>query len=193
MSGAPIYALASGGTRGASGFDPVAGVPRTPLRVAPEARSFCTTASRLRETTNLHARAPAANEHPGAGVWAPTSRSPMSVVAATSHEDARLRYARVHRRRPLPRLGLLGARLVQMQIVDSAEYLTEAEGNAIETEDRPPGAAATCSTATASCSWTTRRRSAVTVSARYFDRESKLPLVAELAMRAAGAAGEEVR
>ncbi|OZC02165.1 penicillin-binding protein 2 [Rubricoccus marinus] len=101
----------------------------------------------------------------------------MSVVAATSHEDARLR-ARVFTIAVLVLVSFLGARLVQMQLVDRAEYLTEAEGNAIEEKIVRPargyvfdrnGILLVDNEATL----------AVTVSARYFD-VSKLPLVSEL-------------
>ncbi len=101
----------------------------------------------------------------------------MSVVSATSHEDARLR-ARVFTIAVLFLVSFLGARLVQMQLVDREDYLSEAEGNAIEQNIIRPargyvfdrnGILLVDNQATL----------AVTVSARYFDR-GNLPLIAEL-------------
>lgn len=102
-----------------------------------------------------------------------------SVLATTSSADARLRY-RVFASVVLVLFGLLTARLAQMQLFDSERYMTEAAGNAIETKIVRPargyiydrnGVLLVDNETTLS----------VTVAARYFD-ESKLPLIAELAM-----------
>ena len=101
-----------------------------------------------------------------------------TVLAATSREEARARY-RVFSAVVLLLVGLLGARLAQMQLVDRQQYATEAEGNAVETKIVRPargyvfdrnGILLVDNETTLS----------VTVSPRYFD-EGQLPLVAELA------------
>lgn len=103
-----------------------------------------------------------------------------TVLAQTARDDARLRY-RVFSVLVLGLVAFLGARLVQMQIVDREQYATEAEGNAIETKIVRPargyvfdrnGILLVDNETTVS----------VTVAPRYFD-EADLPLVAELAMR----------
>ncbi|GAB5535972.1 MAG: penicillin-binding protein 2 [Rubricoccaceae bacterium] len=102
-----------------------------------------------------------------------------SVLATTSSADARLRY-RVFAGLVLLLFGLLTVRLAQMQLIDSERYMSEAAGNAIETKIIRPargyiydrnGVLLVDNQTTLS----------VTVAARYFD-ESKLPLIAELAM-----------
>ena len=101
----------------------------------------------------------------------------MSVAAAASHEDARLRF-RIFTIGVLVLVSFLGARLVQMQILDRAEYLTEAEGNAIEQKIVRP-ARGYIYDRNGRLIVDNQATLAVTVSARYFDA-SKLPLVAEL-------------
>jgi len=102
-----------------------------------------------------------------------------SVLATTSSADARLRY-RVFAGLVFVLFGLLTARLAQMQLIDSERYMSEAAGNAIETQIIRPargyiydrnGVLLVDNETTLS----------VTVAARYFD-ESKLPIIAELAM-----------
>ena len=102
-----------------------------------------------------------------------------SVLATTSSADARLRY-RVFASIVFILFGLLTARLAQMQLFDNERYMTEATGNAIETRIIRPargyiydrnGVLLVDNETTLS----------VTVAARYFD-ESRLPLIAELAM-----------
>ena len=102
-----------------------------------------------------------------------------SLLASSSSADARLRY-RVFAGLVLVLFGILTARLAQMQIFDSERYMSEAAGNAIETKIIRPargyvydrnGVLLVDNETTLS----------VTVAARYFD-ESKLPLIAELAM-----------
>ena len=102
----------------------------------------------------------------------------MPTLATTARDDARLRF-RVFAALVVGVVAFLGARLVQMQIVDREEYATEAEGNAIETKIVRPargyifdrnGILMVDNETTVS----------VTVAPRYFD-EADLPLVAELA------------
>ena len=102
----------------------------------------------------------------------------MPTLATTARDDARLRF-RVFSALVLGVVAFLGARLVQMQIVNQEEYATEAEGNAIETKIVRPargyifdrnGILMVDNETTVS----------VTVAPRYFD-EADLPLVAELA------------
>ncbi|WP_412070127.1 penicillin-binding protein 2 [Rubrivirga sp. IMCC43871] len=101
-----------------------------------------------------------------------------TVLAQTARDDARLRF-RVFSAFVIGLIVFLGARLVQMQIVDREQYTTEAEGNAIETKIVRPargyvfdrnGILLVDNETTVS----------VTVAPRYFD-EADLPLVAELA------------
>ena len=101
-----------------------------------------------------------------------------TVLATTAKDDARLRF-RIFTGIVVGIVAFLGARLVQMQIVDREQYATEAEGNAIETKIVRPargyifdrnGVLLVDNETTVS----------VTVSPRYFD-EADLPLVAELA------------
>ncbi|WP_412062174.1 penicillin-binding protein 2 [Rubrivirga sp. IMCC45206] len=103
-----------------------------------------------------------------------------TVLAQTARDDARLRF-RVFSALVIGLIVFLGARLVQMQIVDREQYTTEAEGNAIETKIVRPargyvydrnGILLVDNETTVS----------VTVAPRYFD-EADLPLVAELAGR----------
>jgi len=103
-----------------------------------------------------------------------------TILAQTARDDARLRY-RVFSVLVIGLVVFLGARLVQMQIVDREQYATEAEGNAIETKIVRPargyifdrnGVLLVDNETTVS----------VTVAPRYFD-EADLPLIAELAMR----------
>ena len=102
----------------------------------------------------------------------------MPTLATTAKDDARLRF-RVFSALVLGVVAFLGARLVQMQIVNQEEYASEAEGNAIETKIVRPargyifdrnGILMVDNETTVS----------VTVAPRYFD-EADLPLVAELA------------
>ena len=103
-----------------------------------------------------------------------------TVLATTARDDARLRF-RIFSVLVIGVVAFLGARLVQMQIVDQEQYATEADGNAIETKIVRPargyifdrnGILLVDNETTVS----------VTVTPRYFD-ESTLPLVAELAGR----------
>ena len=101
----------------------------------------------------------------------------MSVVSAASHDEARLRL-RVFTIAVLGLVVFLGARLVQMQILDRAQYLTEAEGNAIEENIVRP-ARGYVFDRNGQLLVDNETTLAVTVSARYFDAD-RLPLVAEL-------------
>ncbi len=102
------------------------------------------------------------------------------MLAVTAREDARVRF-RIFSAIVVALLGFLSARLVQMQIVDQAQYADEADGNAIATRIIRPargyifdrnGVLLVDNETTLS----------VTVTPRYFD-EADLPLVAELAGR----------
>ncbi|MDT7856195.1 penicillin-binding protein 2 [Rubrivirga sp. S365] len=104
----------------------------------------------------------------------------MPTLAATARDDAQVRY-RIFSVVVLAVLAFLAARLVQMQLLDTEQYATEAEGNAIETKIVRPargyiydrnGVLLVDNETTLS----------VTVAPRYFD-EADLPLVAELAGR----------
>lgn len=101
----------------------------------------------------------------------------MSVVATTSHEEARLRF-RVFTVAVLALVAFLGVRLVQMQIVDRDEYVTAAEGNAIEENIVRP-ARGYVYDRNGVLLVDNKTTLTVTVSARYFDR-ADLPLVSEL-------------
>ena len=110
----------------------------------------------------------------------------MPTLATTARDDARLRF-RVFTALVMGVVVFLSARLAQMQIVERETYVTEAEGNAIETKIVRPargyifdrnGILMVDNETTVS----------VTVTPRYFD-EADLPLVAELAGRTA----EDVR
>ena len=102
-----------------------------------------------------------------------------TVLATTSTADARLRY-RVFAGLVLVLFGLLTARLAQMQILDSEKYQSEAAGNAIETQIIRP-ARGYVFDRNGTLLVDNETTLSVTVAARYFD-ESKLPLIAELAM-----------
>ena len=102
-----------------------------------------------------------------------------SVLATTSSADARLRY-RVFAGLVLILFGLLTARLAQMQLIDSERYMSEAAGNAIETQIIRP-ARGYIYDRNGTLLVDNETTLSVTVAARYFD-ESKLPLIAELAM-----------
>lgn len=102
------------------------------------------------------------------------------MLAPTAREDTRLRY-NIFVVVVLGLVAFLGARLVQMQLLDRAQYLTEAEGNAIVTKIIRPargyifdrnGVLLVDNETTLS----------VTVAPRYFD-EADLPLVAQLSGR----------
>ena len=102
------------------------------------------------------------------------------MLAVTAREDARVRF-RIFSVIVVALLGFLSARLVQMQIVDQAQYADEADGNAIATRIIRPargyifdrnGVLLVDNETTLS----------VTVTPRYFN-EADLPLVAELANR----------
>jgi penicillin-binding protein 2 len=103
-----------------------------------------------------------------------------TALATTAQDEARLRF-RIFAVVVLGAFAFLAARLVQMQLVDRAEYATEANVNAIKTKIVRPargyvfdrnGVLLVDNETTLS----------VTVTPRYFD-EADLPLVAELAMR----------
>lgn len=100
------------------------------------------------------------------------------MLAATARDDARLRF-RLFSFFVVGLVAFLGVRLAQMQLLDRAAYLTEAEGNAIVTKIIRPargyiydrnGVLLVDNETTLS----------VTVAPRYFD-DADLPLVAELA------------
>ena len=102
------------------------------------------------------------------------------MLAVTAREDARVRF-RIFSAIVVALLGFLSARLVQMQLVDQAQYATEADGNAIATKIIRPargyifdrnGVLLVDNETTLS----------VTVTPRYFN-EADLPLVAQLASR----------
>ena len=104
----------------------------------------------------------------------------MPTLASTARDDARLRF-RVFTALVIGVVAFLGARLVQMQIVDREEYAAEATGNAIETKIVRPargyifdrnGILMVDNETTVS----------VTLAPRYFD-EADLPLLAELSGR----------
>lgn len=101
-----------------------------------------------------------------------------TVLAATAHDDARLRY-RIFSVLVLGILAFLAARLVQMQILDREEYATEAAGNAIETKIVRP-ARGYIFDRNGVLLVDNETTTSVTVEPRYFD-EADLPLVAELA------------
>ena len=104
----------------------------------------------------------------------------MPTLATTARDDARLRF-RVFSALVLGVVAFLGARLVQMQIVNQEEYATEAEGNAIETKIVRP-ARGYVFDRNGILLVDNETTTSVTVSPRYFD-EKDLPLVAELAGR----------
>ena len=102
------------------------------------------------------------------------------MLAAPAREDARLRY-RIFSGVVILLISFLGTRLVQMQLLDRAQYASEAEGNAIVTKIVRPargyvfdrnGVLLVDNETTLS----------ITVAPRYFDR-ADLPLVADLAGR----------
>ena len=102
----------------------------------------------------------------------------MSISVGSSHEDARVRF-RIFTVVVLALVTALGARLVQMQVLDRDAYLSEAEGNAVEQKIIRP-ARGYVFDRSGTLMVDNETTLAVTVSARYFDDE-KLPLVAELA------------
>ena len=104
----------------------------------------------------------------------------MPTLATTARDDARLRF-RVFSALVLGVVAFLGARLVQMQIVDRETYANEAEGNAIETKIVRP-ARGYVFDRNGILMVDNETTTSVTVSPRYFDT-ADLPLVAELAGR----------
>lgn len=106
-----------------------------------------------------------------------------TVLAATAQEEARLRF-RIFSVLVLGLFALLTTRLVQMQLLDREQYLTEARGNAIKEKVVRPargyifdrnGVLLVDNETTLS----------VTVAPRYFDADD-LPLLAELSGRSLG-------
>ncbi|MEM0962305.1 MAG: penicillin-binding protein 2 [Bacteroidota bacterium] len=101
-----------------------------------------------------------------------------TVLASTARDGARLRF-RIFSALVLGVVAFLGARLVQMQIIDQEQYATEAEGNAIETKIVRP-ARGYIFDRNGTLLVDNETTVSITVSPRYFD-ESSLPLVSELA------------
>ncbi len=101
-----------------------------------------------------------------------------TLLAQTAREDARVRY-NVFTLLVFGLVAFLGARLVQMQIVDRDEYTSEAEGNAIETKIVRP-ARGYIYDRNGTLLVDNETTITVMVEPRYFD-EADLPLVAELA------------
>ncbi|MEM6327917.1 MAG: penicillin-binding protein 2, partial [Bacteroidota bacterium] len=101
----------------------------------------------------------------------------MSVAASTSHEESRLRL-RIFAVAVVGLVVFLGARLVQMQLVDHDEYTSAAEGNAIQENIVRP-ARGYVYDRNGVLLVDNETTLTVTVSARYFD-PADLPLVAEL-------------
>ncbi|NNF58405.1 MAG: penicillin-binding protein 2 [Rhodothermaceae bacterium] len=99
-------------------------------------------------------------------------------LPASSKEETRIRF-RIFTAVVLLVLGVLGARLAQMQLLDRETYAMEAEGNAIETKIIRP-ARGYLYDRNGQLLVDNKTTIDVTVSARYFD-EANLPLVAELA------------
>lgn len=102
----------------------------------------------------------------------------MALSVSTSRDDMRLRF-RVFVSAVCLIVGFLGVRLIQMQLLDSEAYASEAEGNAIEQKLVRP-ARGYIYDRNGTLLVDNETTLSVEVSPRYFD-PAKLPLVAELA------------